>query len=54
MGKNVGAKKKFASSKGFLTMKGEDMEQMMRSSFTQKKDEGEICPYASCGRKFVS
>lgn len=44
------------SSKGFLTQKEDQGEDMMRASFQKEKkgDDEEICPYGSCGRKFAS
>lgn len=43
---------KMRSSKGFLTQQSTVTEE--ESKAKKPKEEGEICPYKSCGRRFVS
>ena len=49
------AKTPFRSSKGFLAMKDKrDDGDMVKSSLKKYDDEGEKCPYQTCGRTFIS
>jgi hypothetical protein len=49
------AKTPFRSSKGFLAMKDKrDDEDVPKSGVKKYEDEGEKCPYKTCGRTFIS
>jgi|TARA_B110000285_G_C15115437_1_gene613772 hypothetical protein len=49
------AKTPFRSSKGFLAMKDKrGDEDVLKSSLKKYEDEGEKCPYKTCGRTFIS
>lgn len=52
---NAAAKTPFRSSKGFLAMKDKrGAEDMLKSGLKKHEDEGEKCPYRTCGRTFIS